>query len=87
MWAAAPSFGMLRTLHEAYKVAQLGRPLVRPALDAFYLTPRAGRRQGSLGLEDCIGSFDVGKEADFVVLDPNATPLLEPGAMAVARTH
>ena len=29
----------------------------------------------ALGLEDKIGNFDIGKEADFVVLEPSATPL------------
>ena len=28
-----------------------------------------------MGLDEKIGSFAVGKEADFVVLDPVATPL------------
>ena len=30
----------------------------------------------ALGLEDRIGSLQVGREADIVVLDPKATPLL-----------
>jgi len=30
-----------------------------------------------MGLEQRIGSFAPGREADFVVLDPSATPLLE----------
>ena len=30
----------------------------------------------ALLMEDRIGSFDTGCEADFVVLDPSATPLL-----------
>ena len=30
----------------------------------------------ALYLEDRIGNFDIGKEADFVVLDPKATPHL-----------
>ena len=33
-------------------------------------------RRRSLGLEDRIGSLQVGREADIVVLDPRATPLL-----------
>ena len=31
----------------------------------------------SLGLEHLIGSFEPGREEDFIVLDPAATPLLE----------
>jgi len=76
------SFSMLRTLHEAYKVAQMGRRSFN-ALDAFYLATLGGAR--GLGLEDCIGNFDAGKEADFVVLDPDATPLLA-RRMATTKT-
>jgi guanine deaminase len=66
------SFSMLRTMHEAYKVARLrGRDF--SSLDAFYLATLGGAR--AMGLEDRIGSFRVGAEADFVVLNPEATPL------------
>jgi guanine deaminase len=67
------SFSMLRTMHEAYKVSQLaGAPL--NALDAFYLATLAGAR--ALGMESAIGSCAPGREADLVVLDPAATPLM-----------
>ena len=67
------SFSMLRTMHEAYKVAQMGRHPFG-ALDAFYLATLGGAQ--ALGFAGEIGSFEIGKEADFVVLDPEATPLL-----------
>jgi guanine deaminase len=64
---------MLQTLNEAYKVLQLqGQQL--SAERAFYLATLGGAR--SLYLDDRIGSFAPGREADFVVLDPAATPLL-----------
>ncbi|KON80176.1 guanine deaminase [Azoarcus sp. PA01] len=67
------SFSMLQTLNEAYKVQQLrGQRL--PVERGFYLATRGGAR--SLYLDDRIGSFDTGCEADLVVLDPAATPLL-----------
>jgi len=67
------SFSMLRTLAEAYKVAQLqGQHL--SALRGFYLATLGGAR--ALHLDQRIGSFLPGREADFVVLDPQAIPLL-----------
>jgi guanine deaminase len=67
------SFSMLRTLDEAYKVTQLAGGKLAP-LRAFYLATLGGA--AALYLDQRIGNFDVGKEADFVVLDPAATPLL-----------
>jgi guanine deaminase len=67
------SFSMLRTMGEAYKVAQLRGQSLSP-LRAFYLATLAGARL--LRLEHKIGSFTAGNEADFIVLDSQATPLL-----------
>ncbi len=67
------SFSMLRTMGEAYKVAQLRGACLTP-LRAFYLATLAGARM--LGLADKVGTFAPGAEADFIVLDPNATALL-----------
>jgi guanine deaminase len=68
------SFSMLRTQDEAYKVAQLGGHQMTP-LSAFYHATLGGAR--SLYLDDRIGNFARGKEGDFIVLDPAATPLIE----------
>jgi guanine deaminase len=71
---AGTSFSMLQTMNEAYKVLQLaGQSL--SAAGAFHLATLGGAR--SLYLDDRIGNFATGKEADFVVLDPRATALLE----------
>jgi len=67
------SFSMLRTMGEAYKVAQLQGQQLSP-LRAFYLATLGAAR--SLRLDDRIGHFAAGTEADFIVLDPQATPLI-----------
>jgi guanine deaminase len=61
------SLNQLRTLSEAYKVLHLqGQSL--PAFAAFYLATLGGAE--ALDLDDRIGNFERGKEADFIVLDP-----------------
>jgi guanine deaminase len=70
---AGTSFSMLQTLNEAYKVQQLqGASL--PVHEGLYAITLGAAR--ALLLDDYIGNLDVGKEADVVVLDPCATPLL-----------
>jgi len=70
---AGTSFSMLQTMNEAYKVARLKGSYL-PALRMFYLATLGAAR--SMRLDDTIGSFRPGLEADFVVLDREATPLL-----------
>lgn len=67
------TFNMLQVMHDAYKVAQMLGHSLSP-LRAFYLATLAGAR--ALHIDDRLGNFLPGKEADFVVLDPRATPLL-----------
>ncbi len=70
---AGTSFSLLTTAASACHVAQMkGSPL--DPLRAFYLATLGGAR--ALRLEGRIGSFRTGCEADFVALDPAATPLL-----------
>jgi guanine deaminase len=67
------SFSMLQTMNEAHKVARMtGHHLT--AARMFWLAT-AGAAQ-ALGLADTIGTLRPGAEADFIVLDPEATPLL-----------
>lgn len=67
------SFSLLRTLAAGYQVAHLKGCVLSP-LRAFYLATLAGAQ--ALGLEAAIGNFEVGKEADCIVLDPACTPLI-----------
>jgi guanine deaminase len=67
------SFSMLQTMNEAYKVARLKGSYL-PAVRMFYMATLGAAR--SMQLEGTIGNFTPGAEADFIVLDPKATPLL-----------
>ncbi len=68
------SFSMLQTMNETYKVARMGGTYL-PALRMFYMATLGGAR--SMQLEGTVGNFVAGTEADFIVVDPKATPLLE----------
>ncbi|MET0340742.1 MAG: guanine deaminase [Polyangiales bacterium] len=70
---AGTSFSLLQTLNEAYKVVKLQGGTLS-ALRALYLATLGSAR--ALAIDGEVGSFLPGREADFVVLDPRATPLL-----------
>jgi len=70
---AGTSLSSLVTLGEAHKVARMhGRTL--DAARALWLATLGGA--AALGLADRVGNVAPGLEADLVVLDPRATPLL-----------
>ena len=68
------SFSMLNTLSEAYKIAQIQQQKLS-ALKSLYLATLGNAK--SLQLEDKIGWFNKGNEADFIVLDFNSTDLMK----------
>jgi guanine deaminase len=68
------SFSMLQTLNEAYKVLQLNGQSLSP-FQAFYQATLGSAE--SLWMDDKVGNFEVGKEADFIVVDLAATPLMK----------
>ncbi|TBR37980.1 guanine deaminase [Marinomonas agarivorans] len=68
------SFSMLQTINEAYKVIQLQNTRLNP-FKSLYLATLGGAK--SLRLEDKVGNLAVNTEADFIVLDYKATPLLD----------
>ena len=71
---AGTSFSLLQTFQDAYKVTQLvGHTL--SAFQGLYLATLGAAQ--ALYLDDKLGNFTAGKEADFVVLDLAATPLIQ----------
>jgi len=66
------SLSLLKTASDAYKVLHL-QDQALPPMQALYLATLGAAE--ALYLSDRIGNFLPGKEADFVVLDPNATSL------------
>jgi guanine deaminase len=79
---AGTSLSLLATMNEAYKASHLRDTALDP-FRLFYLATLGGARALKLG--DRIGNFAPGKDADFVVLDRAATPLLK-RRMAIAHT-
>ena len=67
------SFSMLQTMNETYKVARMGGRYL-PASSMFYTATLGAAR--AMQLENVIGSLKVGNEADFILVNPQATPLL-----------
>jgi guanine deaminase len=67
------NFSMLRTMGDAYKVAQMREQHLSP-LRAFFLATLGGAR--ILGLDHRVGSFRIGAEADFIAVDLKASPLI-----------
>ncbi|MBO6152285.1 MAG: guanine deaminase [Acinetobacter sp.] len=69
---AGTAFCQLKTLNEAYKVQQLQGDKLS-AFESLYHATIGGAK--ALHLDDKLGNFNIGKEADFVVLNLKATAL------------
>lgn len=67
---AGTSLSQFATLNEAYKTQQLQTNKLS-AFKGLYLATLGGAR--SLELDDMIGNFEQGKEADFIIVDYAAT--------------
>jgi len=67
------SFSMLKTAAAAYQVAAL-RGYKPTAIQLFYLLTLGGAK--ALGLDHKIGNFDIGKEADFIIINPEKIDVL-----------
>ncbi|KGJ04020.1 guanine deaminase [Paracoccus halophilus] len=75
------SYSMLQTLNEGYKILQLRGQKLHPYA-AFHWVTRGNAI--ALGMQDRIGTLDVGTDADLVVLDSRATPAM---ALRMARAE
>ena len=69
---AGTSFSLLQTVNEAYKVQQLQGDKLS-AFESLYHATLGGAK--ALDLDDKLGNFNIGKEADFVVLNIKPTAL------------
>lgn len=67
------SFSMLRTMAAAYEVAQLRGTALHPA-QLYWLATQGGAK--AMGMDGAIGNLAGGMEADLVVLDLAATPVI-----------
>ncbi len=67
------SLSLFATMSDAYKACQVRGRALDP-FKSFYLATLGAAR--ALKLDDRIGNFAPGKEADFIVLDLAATPML-----------
>jgi len=72
-FGAGNTFSMLQSMENAYKTAQLQGYSLSP-FEGFYLSTLGGAR--ALSVDDRLGNFEPGKEADFVVLDMACTPFI-----------
>jgi guanine deaminase len=70
---AGTTLSMLHTLGEAYRTCQLRGASLDP-FRALHLATAGGARV--MGIADRVGGLLPGQEADFIVLDARATPLL-----------
>jgi guanine deaminase len=75
-------FSMLSVLDEAYKIGMMNNGMLKDAAEAErnklssyrgFWSITLGGAEG-LYIDDLVGNFDPGKEADFVVLDCNGGP-------------
>lgn len=69
-WGAGNTLSMFAVMDDAYKVAMLQSYKLASMERWFFATLGAAR---ALQLDNKIGNFEVGKEADFIVIDADAT--------------
>jgi guanine deaminase len=73
-WGAGNCLSMFAVLDDAYKVSMLNNVQL-PSMTRWYMATFGAAR--ALQLEDKIGNFTPGKEADFIVIDAEANPYMK----------
>jgi guanine deaminase len=73
-WGGGNCLSMFAVMDDAYKVSMLNGVKLPSMVRWFMATFGAAK---ALQLDDKIGNFTPGKEADFVVIDTDATPYLK----------
>ncbi len=68
------TFSMFAVMDDAYKVCML-QSYKLPSMIRWYLATLGSAK--ALKIADKIGSLEPGKEADFIVIDPQASPILK----------
>ncbi len=78
------SLSIGRTLHDAYTItAMTGNSM--NALQAFYLATLGGAK--AINLDHKIGNFEIGKEADFIVINMYSNSLLDQRIISGTDLH
>lgn len=73
-WGAGDSLSMFAVLDDVYKVSMLNNQKI-PSMHRWFMATFGAAK--SLQLDDKIGNFAKGKEADFIIIDADATPFLK----------
>lgn len=73
-WGGGNTLSMFAVMDDAYKVSMLKSYKLASMVRWYFATLGAAR---ALQLDDKIGNFEVGKEADFIVIDPKATSYMK----------
>jgi guanine deaminase len=72
-WGAGNTLSMLAVMDDAYKVSML-KSFKLPSMYRWYLATLGAAK--ALHIDDKIGNFTPGKEADFIVINPDASLFL-----------
>lgn len=73
-WGGGNCLSMFAVMDDAYKVSMLNSVKL-PSMVRWYMATYGAAK--ALKLEDKIGNFTAGKEADFIVIDTDLTPYLK----------